>query len=84
GSRGRPRKVIDPTWLQEAMSTHRKITIQKLADLLGMHRNAVSKQLKLYGVYQRFSDISDNDIDLLVRLYKKHRPTSGLRYVVGF
>ncbi|EPQ51350.1 hypothetical protein GLOTRDRAFT_133220 [Gloeophyllum trabeum ATCC 11539] len=84
GRRGRPRKVINPTWLNEAMSTHRKISIQKLADLLGMHRNAVSKQLKLYGVYQRFSDISDNDIDLLVRLYKKHRPMSGLRYVIGF
>ncbi|KZT30298.1 hypothetical protein NEOLEDRAFT_1030687, partial [Neolentinus lepideus HHB14362 ss-1] len=55
-----------------------------LSELLGMHRNVVSKQLRLHGVYQRFSDISDNDIDRLVQLYKKHRPSSGLRYVIGF
>lgn len=38
----------------------------------------------MYGVYNRFSDISDHDLDLVIRHFKAHKPSSGLRYVIGF
>ncbi|KAH7904071.1 hypothetical protein BJ138DRAFT_965297, partial [Hygrophoropsis aurantiaca] len=55
-----------------------------LASALGMHRNTLRHYLKLYNVYQRFSDISDRDLDVLVEVFKSQKPDSGLRYLVGF
>ncbi|KAK7007252.1 hypothetical protein R3P38DRAFT_2554207 [Favolaschia claudopus] len=61
--RGRPKKIIEPVWLADAVSSHRKITLQALADGLGIHRNTLRNYLKLYGVYNRFSDISDRSVE---------------------
>ncbi|KII92778.1 hypothetical protein PLICRDRAFT_172830 [Plicaturopsis crispa FD-325 SS-3] len=45
GRRGRPKKTIDPQWLEDAMSPSRKISLQTLADALGMHRNTLRHHL---------------------------------------
>lgn len=84
GLRGRPKKIVEPVWLADAVSSHRKITLQKLADALGMHRNTLRNYLKLYGVYGRYSSISDSDLDILTRQFKRLKPSSGLRYLIGF
>ncbi|KII87831.1 hypothetical protein PLICRDRAFT_83421, partial [Plicaturopsis crispa FD-325 SS-3] len=55
-----------------------------LADALGMHRNTLRHHLQMHGVHQRFSDIPDHEIDILVRHFKQEKPTSGLRYLIGF
>ncbi|KAJ7477545.1 hypothetical protein FB451DRAFT_960025, partial [Mycena latifolia] len=55
-----------------------------LADALGMHRNTLRNYLKLYGVYGRYSDISDRDLDILTHHFKRTKPSSGLRYLIGF
>ncbi|KAF8516281.1 hypothetical protein JB92DRAFT_2544691, partial [Gautieria morchelliformis] len=31
-----------------------------------------------------FTDLTDHDLDILLRLFKRHRPESGLQYVIGF
>lgn len=49
-----------------------------------MHRHTLRNYLKLYNVYNRFTEISDNELDLMIKLYKGNKPSSGLRYVVGF
>jgi hypothetical protein len=82
--RGRPRKVIEPVWLADAISSHRKITLQTLADGLGIHRNTLRNYLKRYGVYERYSDLSDRDLDILTRHFKRVKPSSGLQYLIGF
>ncbi|KAJ7496212.1 hypothetical protein B0H11DRAFT_2385644, partial [Mycena galericulata] len=84
GLRGRPKKVLEPVWLADAVSSHRKITLQALADGLGMHRNTLRNYLKLYGVYDRYSNISDRDLDILTKHFKRLKPSSGLRYLIGF
>ncbi|KAJ6491345.1 hypothetical protein C8R47DRAFT_1214733 [Mycena vitilis] len=84
GLKGRPRKVVEPVWLADAVSSHRKITLQALADGLGMHRNTLRNYLKMYRVYERYSNISDNDLDILARRFKRVKPSSGLRYLIGF
>lgn len=84
GKRGRPRKVIDEAWLEEAVSGKRKISLTKLAAVLGVHRCTLARYLKLYGVWKRFSDITDHELDMLVTHFKQTKPPSGMRYVIGF
>ncbi|KAJ7937858.1 hypothetical protein B0H13DRAFT_1852155 [Mycena leptocephala] len=72
--RGRPRKVIEPVWLSKAVSDHCKITLQTLAKALGIHRNTLRNYLKQYGVYKRYSDLSDHDLDILTRQFKRVKP----------
>lgn len=83
-SGGRPTKVIDPAWLQEATKNGRHITITKLAELVDMHRNTVRKKLKLTSTYTRFSDISDSQLDDIVRFFQRRRPDSGMSYIMAF
>ncbi|KAJ6452931.1 hypothetical protein C8R45DRAFT_1112712 [Mycena sanguinolenta] len=64
GRRGRPRKAVNPVWLADAFSEHRRLTLQTIADALGMHRNTLRNYLKRYNVYRRFSTISDADLDI--------------------
>jgi hypothetical protein len=75
---------VDPVWLADAVSSHRKLTLQTLADAMGMHRNILRNYLKMYRVYERYSAISDHDLDILTRHFKKIKPSSGLRYLIGF
>ncbi|KAF7339237.1 Integrase catalytic domain-containing protein [Mycena venus] len=81
---GRPRKVVDPVWLADSVSPHRKLTLQAIADGLGMHRNTLQNYLKLYGVYHRYLQISDADLDILTKKFKQGKPDSGLRYLISF
>ncbi|KAG1733231.1 uncharacterized protein EDB91DRAFT_1016673, partial [Suillus paluster] len=55
-----------------------------LAAALGMHQNTLRCYLKKHNVYQRFSAISNADLDILVKTFKIHKPDSGLHYLVGF
>jgi len=84
GKRGRPRKIIEPQWLADAVSAHRRLTLKKLANLLGVHRNFLRKHLKRCNLYERYSDITDGDLDHLTRQFKLQKPSSGLRYLIGF
>ncbi|TDL30238.1 hypothetical protein BD410DRAFT_709811, partial [Rickenella mellea] len=56
----------------------------KLAEILGVHRNTLHYKLKVDGIHKKFSDISDDELDVLLRLYKKQQPTAGLQYTLGF
>ena len=84
GRPGRPRKVINRAYLRSAMSARRGLSISRLARLLGLHRHTVRNYLKRNKVDYGFSDVSDEDLDRLVRAYRKQKPESGIRYLVGF
>ncbi|KAK7001954.1 hypothetical protein R3P38DRAFT_2648675 [Favolaschia claudopus] len=84
GRRGRPRKQVDPVWLADAFSERRKLTLQTIANALGMHRNTLRNYLKYYNVYKRYTDITDYDLDILAKQFKHSKPKSGLRYLIGF
>jgi Bacterial regulatory protein, Fis family len=55
-----------------------------LSQLLGIHRNTLRYKLKEMGLYHRFSNLTDIDLDLLIKVYKQLRPNSGIRYTIGF
>lgn len=84
GRPGRPRKVIDPEYLREAFQPNRRISVTRLAKALNVHRNTVTYYMKACGINSKFSDISAEDIDDLIRKYRQRRPDSGLKYVMGY
>lgn len=84
GQRGRPRKNIDLQFLAEAMTTHRNIKLEELAAILGVHRNTLRQYMRRHNVVREYSNLSNADLDILLRTFKEKKPDSGLRYVVGF
>lgn len=83
GRPGRPRKVINPEFLREALQPGRKISQARLASALGVHRHTVRKYRELFDIPYQFSEITDEDLDHLIRDYRNERPVSGIRYVMG-
>jgi hypothetical protein len=83
GKRGRPRKQVNPEFIAEALSSHRKITITKLARILNMDRGLRTRQLRASGVMHKFTDLSKTELDALVRSFRTAKPDSGLRYLIG-
>ena len=66
------------------MDTRRRISISELAKKLGVHRNTLRHYLHANNVDTMFSDISDTDLDSLVKAFREAHPDSGLRYLIGF
>ena len=81
--RGRPHKVFDRAYLQEAMHPSRNISKTQLARALGVHRTTLKKKMDEYGLNSKYSAIEDADLDTLVRTYKSQKPDAGFRYVRG-
>ncbi|KAF5347492.1 hypothetical protein D9758_015069 [Tetrapyrgos nigripes] len=82
GKRGRPRKVPIYEVLKDAFASHRGISQSEMADVLGIHRNTLSRYLKQYNINShKFSNISDSDLDTIVRDFRVHHPQAGVRYL---
>jgi phage antirepressor YoqD-like protein len=84
GKRGRPRKSIDPNFLRQAFEPNRRIKVTRLAKVLGMTRQTLTKRLKEENVFFKFSQLSNDDLDILVRTYRTVHPNQGERYLFGF
>ena len=84
GGAGRPRKCIDLAYLQEATANHRQIKLRELAQILGVHHNTLHNHMKMHGVMQQYSALSNQDLDNLVQVFKRRQPDSGFRYLTGF
>lgn len=84
GRPGRPKKSIDLAFLSEAVSNSRQIRLTELAKTLGVHRNTLQCYMKHHGVERKYSDLTNTDLDLLIKEFKKKRPDSGIRYIVGY
>lgn len=84
GKRGRPATIIDPEFLREALSSERNISVNRVARILGLHRHTVVKYMKQYGIKRSISDLSNDELDEILRKFHEHRPDSGTRYAVGF
>jgi hypothetical protein len=83
GQRGRPHLSVDPHLLHDAFTGHRRITIKALAKVIGVHRNTLSKCMKAHRVTHHFNAMSNAELDTIVRDFYKHRPDSGLLYLMG-
>jgi hypothetical protein len=84
GRCGCPQKVVNMEYLNEAMDASRHISLTKLAKVLGIHHNTLRMYLKKYKVDYKFSDMSNEDLDLLVKTFRVENPDSGIQYLIGF
>lgn len=55
-----------------------------LAKAIGVHRHTLRAYLKLHNVEHKFSQLSDKDLDTLVKAFRASKPDSGIRYLIGF
>ncbi|KAG2117876.1 uncharacterized protein F5147DRAFT_534547, partial [Suillus discolor] len=56
----------------------------ELAKTLELHRNTLQLYMKSHGIIQRYSELTNADLNILVGEFKKKRPDSGIRYIIGF
>lgn len=66
------------------MTPSRRLSISRLARLLGVHRHTLRKYLRQYQIDTSFTTLTDNDLDTIVKRFREVRPDSGIRYLVGF
>jgi hypothetical protein len=83
GKRGRPKKIINVDLMREAFAANRKISQTDLAAALGVHRNVLRLKMKAAGITVKYDAMSDDDLDALIREFKRTKPRSGRRYMVG-
>lgn len=84
GRPGRPKKNVDPNILQEVFKKGRRISLDALSSILGVHRNTLRSKIKELDINTGFDDISDNELDQIVRLYRLENPDAGRGYVTGY
>ncbi|KAJ7707180.1 hypothetical protein B0H16DRAFT_1438837 [Mycena metata] len=71
GKRGRPRKGTNVGFVAEAMASHRRISVTKLAKILGVNKPTLITHLKANGVYSNFTSLSKSELDTLRRAIKR-------------
>ncbi|KAH0834139.1 hypothetical protein J3R83DRAFT_11442, partial [Lanmaoa asiatica] len=80
---GRPSFEFNREWLTNAISPTRHLSLQKIAQTLGVHHNTLRRHLQLNGLAKQFSDITNAEIDILVRHYKLGCTNAGLWFVLA-
>lgn len=84
GRPGQPRKVIDEDWLRQALQPANCLSKTKIAKLCGVDRKTVQKAIKDYKIDTGFTQMTTDDLDELVELYRAWKPDSGYRYILGW
>ena len=84
GRPGRPRKLLSEAILREMFCAGRNIKISQAVKVLNVHRHTVKHYLQSYKIRkQEYSQLSDEELDILVDGFKQKRPTTGLSYLRG-
>ncbi|KIM52336.1 hypothetical protein SCLCIDRAFT_53860, partial [Scleroderma citrinum Foug A] len=55
----------------------------ELARILGINRKALWQTMWKYGLKWSYTLLSNDKLDKLVKTFKKHKPESGFRYLLG-
>jgi hypothetical protein len=84
GKRGRPRKIVDPTYLQEALAPDRSISMTGLSRTLRIRRATLHRSITDVGISQAYKELSNDNLDELFKTFKRQKPESGFRYALGF
>lgn len=82
--RGRPSKDVNSDFLRNALNKSRNISLTKLASVLKVHRNTLSRKVKQLGLESRYSQLTNDELDANIREFREERPDPSARYVVGF
>lgn len=80
---GRPSKLVNSNLLRELFQPSRNLPLTKVAAALGIHRNTLNQKIKRLGLDRTFSQISDDELDGIIKDYRLHHPSSGTSYVIS-
>jgi len=83
GKRGRPKKFVDPKVLHDAFQKGRRIPTTVLATVLGINRKTLQAWIQEADINFRYDEITDEELDALVRKYYQENPTGGRAYIIG-
>jgi hypothetical protein len=83
GKRGQPKKCVDPKVLHEAFQKGRRIPITVLASILGIDRKTLRTRIQEEDIDSGYDEISDEELDTLVRQYQQENPGGGRAYIFG-
>ena len=82
--RGHPQKIVSEAFLREVFQAGRNISIRRLAISLKIHRNTITKCMRIYGIKRPpFSKITAKALDDIIKSYKQSHPNTGIRYIRG-
>lgn len=70
--------------LENAFRADRNISIAKLARILKVSGSLVRKWLKEHDLSTAFSNLTDDELDHLIKRFRLNRPDSGQSYAIGF
>jgi hypothetical protein len=76
--------VIDHEFLAEAFDPIRQTTLKELCDSIHVGPDALAVCMKEAGVTNKFSKITNEELDRLIKGYREHNPDSGIAYVIGW
>ena len=81
---GQPRKLIHLKFLTEVIANNsRSISLSQLAHILGISRMTLWRAMQKHGLKRTYTKLSDDELDTLVRAFKKQKPESGFHYLLG-
>jgi len=84
GKPGHPCKQVNASFLCEAISSKRRISQTEIAKILGIHRHVLRHNLLCHGVYYKWTQLSNRDLNILVKTYQSTKPDSGIQYLIGY
>jgi hypothetical protein len=83
GRRGPPRKVINEDWLKEATSPRHRLMIKQIAEALGVDRDTVKSYMIQYGIERKFTPLTDEELEAILREFKLVTPDAGILTMLG-
>lgn len=67
------------------MSARRKLKKKQLAQALGIHPETLRTRIRQAGIRTHlYSVITDDELDILIREYRRKKPNTGIRYIRGW
>jgi hypothetical protein len=66
------------------MDPHRNISLSLMARRMKISRDTLRREMRANNIDHKFSNISNADLDKLVKSFKDQNPESGTSYVIGF
>ena len=83
GQRGRPQKDVDPQLLEQAFEPGHTTNLADLARKLNMDRKTLRRILTDHDIDFKYSEITDEELDDIVRDFFAQCPDSGYQYCHG-
>ena len=74
-------------WLKHFAFHHtssQHIRFTELADTLGVHRNTLHLYMKSHSIECKYAQLSNTELDGVIKQFKSKHPESGLRYAMGY